>query len=333
MLDVYPYDWEPDQPHGKTSHTDIPILLRELKGSAFESVLTAKEITKLEGVHAVNITSPDIPSLAAAIINWLVDAKRVATVITQRGALEDALARAAPRRVSVKEEGVFVRVSERFVVKSRSKGVANEVELNQLEPAMRDGVNAMQQTVAARNALLGELNTYTSQPQLSPATQASLNLTEIRSAHTNRSGWLPSTVVPAALDQAAETWARGVAVNGKGNARAEIQAKFGGEGERATSALALEDAELDDAVMRNYYREVLHVTLPTAPQKARHAWRQYADPQFPGCPYIEFTASDAGGLSRYVWGYQNDQWYIGVHYNWVHGYNPFIFVRGMQPSL
>jgi hypothetical protein len=95
----------------------------------------------------------------------------------------------------------------------------------------------------------------------------------------------------------------------------------------------MEDAELDDAVMRNYYREVLHVTLPTAAQKARHAWRQYADPQFPGCPYIEFTASDAGELSRYVWDYQNDQWYIGVHYNWVHGYNPFIFVRGMQPSL
>jgi hypothetical protein len=161
MLDVSPYDWEPDQPRGKTSHTDIPILLRELKGSAFESVLTAKEITKLEGVDAANLTAPDIPSLATAIINWLVDAKRVTTVNTQRGALEDALARAAPRRVSVKEEGVFLRVSERFVVKSRSKGVANEVELNQLEPAMRDGVNAMQHAVPGAWLLVSDRRSVT----------------------------------------------------------------------------------------------------------------------------------------------------------------------------
>jgi hypothetical protein len=78
FLDVSPYDWEPDEPHGKTSHTDIPILLRELKGSAFERVLTAKEITKIEGVNAADLTATDIPSLATAIINgsWTPSASR-----------------------------------------------------------------------------------------------------------------------------------------------------------------------------------------------------------------------------------------------------------------
>jgi hypothetical protein len=355
FLKVKPFDYQPTDGGYLSSHLVIADLHRKLNGGAFEGALDKPEKERLDKIDDANLEAIDIPTLATRVIEWLAVPKRRDKLKVHKAELENALAYAAPRETSGKEEGVFLQVKERFTKESRAKGVPNEVNLNQLAPEMRNGVNGLIAILQARNATLGQMATYTADVNVDPGQRATIGLTSVRSAHTNAAGWLPPQKVPPTLDTHALTWARGIAsapVPAPGPAplpapapavaapaaagptpRDAIRAKFGNVPKDVT-ARAIETAtDLPAVVKVRYYNEVLAVRLPNAAQRARHAWWQYADPQWQGCPFIEFTASEAGGISRYVWDYTNDRIYIGVHYNWVHGYNPFILVRGTQATL
>jgi hypothetical protein len=160
----------------------------------------------------------------------------------------------------------------------------------------------------------------------------SSDLTLIRSAHTNNAGWLnPSTMPPTtALDQAAVVWAQTFLARGAADpGRVAMVTRFG-PALAGVTALAIEELDTLPPVDKLAYYTNVHVaTLATAPNLIRHGARRYADSTFPGAAFIEVSAEGCGGLSRIVWDIMRDQYYVGAHYHWVEGYNPFIHVTGL----
>jgi hypothetical protein len=336
FLDVQQIDFNPLSGNFHTSHLDVPMFLQTISGSNFHGACNQAEKGRLQNVDGANLAALDVPRLATAIIQHVANNRqpRIDALTPHRSNLEGALVVAAPREVSDKEENVFKRVLDRASHKSRSKGTPNQIALaalTQFEPDMANGVNFIHGLVTARNQELGTLNTFTAEPSFSSADHA-VNGLPARSAHMNMAGWLAQHNAPATLDVAANAWAQQMALTGGGMYRSEIVRVFGGAPAGVTAAM-IESSDLDLQVKRRYYREVMFTTLATPRQRATHAWREYANGTLAGCPFIEFTATNAGGLSRYVWDYVNDRWYVNVHYNWVLGYNPFFLVNGLGPSI
>lgn len=336
FLNVQQIDFNPLSGNFHTSHLDVATFLQTISGSNFHNACTQNEKGRLQNIDAANLAALDVPRLADAVIQHLTNGSqpRINALTPHRSTLEGALVVAAPREVSDKEENVFKRLLNRASQKSRSKGTPNRIalaSLTQFEPEMANGVNFIHGLVAARNQDLGVLNTFTAEPSLSTSDHAANGL-PVRSAHMNMAGWLQQHNVAATLDVAANAWAQQMAVSGGGMYQSEIVRLFGAAPAGVTPQM-IESSDLDLQVKRRYYREVMFTTLGPPRQCATHAWREYANSTLPGCPFIEFTASGAGGLSRYVWDYVNDRWYVNVHYNWVLGYNPFFRVDGLGPTI
>jgi hypothetical protein len=310
----------------------VPLFLATIAGSNFANALNAAEQGRLQNINGANLAALDMPRLADAVILHVAGAApRAAVLAAHKSNVEGALVVASPKEVSAKEENVFKRVLDKATTKSRGKEAPSVVALAALEPEMSAGVAALQAQVQANNQAMGDINAFTRNAAFTSGDVASDGLPG-RGGHMNMARWLPHHTVAPALDVAANAWAQQMAVSGGGNYQAEIVRLFGAAPANVTARM-IEYSDLDVAVKRRYYREVLGITLATGRQRATHAWREYTLDTLPGCPYVEFTAENAGGLSRYVWDYVNDLYYVGVHYNWVLGYNPFFRVTGLPGSF
>jgi hypothetical protein len=238
----------------------------------------------------------------------------------------------AERKASLKEKGVFRGLNAQATTRSRDKGTAGTILRAGLPPAGQAWLTQLTAILLARH---NELQT---RDQYLALVARTFNAADVathdlpgRDPHQNRAGWLPTNVASIdqepGLDAAVQAWLTQVANNPGWNLHAELAAAFPMPGN--VTALQFENAQLSVGAQRTYYHRVLNSTLPTRAEKARLAWRRYAFQwlaALPNCPYIEFTASNAGGLSRAVYDFVNDRIYVNVHYNWVDGFNPFFHV-------
>ncbi|MBE2320929.1 hypothetical protein DVA67_033540 [Solirubrobacter sp. CPCC 204708] len=337
FLDVQNIDYDPTSGRFHTGHVNAATFVTTLEDSNFYRTCNPAEKARVQNINTANLAAVDMPTLTDVVIQHVANnlAPRLNALTPHRSNVEGALVVATPRapKVSDREEGVFKRIIPKATLKSRSKGVPSVIpltDLNDVSAAMSNGVATTQATVAARNQALGQAATYMAQPSWSTADFAANGLA-VRSAHMNMAGWLVQHNVAPTLDLAANNWANHHAgPGGHAGTRQAIVAEFGVA--PAVTARDIERSNLPDPAKRRYFNEVV-MALPTPRQRATHAWREYAHGTMPGCPFIEFTADQAGGLSRYVWDYVNDAWYVGVHYNWIQGYNPFFHVTGLPSSF
>lgn len=338
LLDVLQVDYDPKAGRFHTGHVTVADFLSTLKDSNFFKTCNAGEKARLGNIDTANLTAFDMPSLADVVIQHVAANKqpRINALSPHKSNVLGALVVATPRapKVSDREENVFKRVIAKATVKSRSKGVPSVIplaNLNDVSTAMSAAVTGTQAAVAARNQELGLAATYAADPSWSTADFAANGL-PVRSAHMNLAGWLVQHNAPATLDIPANAWANHHLGPGGDPATGQAIVAIWGNAPNVT-AHDIERSTLPNAAKSRYFNEVVMLQLPTPQAQATHAWREYANPTMVGCPFIEFTADQAGGLSRYVWDYVTDTWYVGVHYNWIQGYNPFFHVTGLPPSF
>jgi hypothetical protein len=320
-------------------------IVTSMKETGFWTRLNADE--KAATAHldeAPDVIEDDIPRLATSIINRLAPSAARRTVLANyRGELEYALgasvdyaeehATVAIRKANPKEKTVFRGLNAQATTRSRAKGTAGTILQAGLPPAAQAWLTRLTGDLLARHDELNARDQYLAlvARNFNAADAVSHDLAG-REPHQNRARWLPDNVASQdqepALDTAVRAWLTQVSNNPAATLHAELAAAFPVIAN--VTALQFENTQLSIGAKRAYYHLVLHATLPTRAEKARLAWRRYAlqylPNDLPDCPYIEFTAQNAGGLSRAVYDFVNDRIYVGVHYNWVDGFNPFFHV-------
>jgi hypothetical protein len=196
---------------------------------------------------------------------------------------------------------------------SRKKGVPSKIAHAQLGAHVQGGLKYLIEPLVARNRLLvagrqpftrllvaGDLGSA-----------ASTEMSDVRTHHVNKSGWLPAVVVPARQLPAA--------INAL--VAAKLPARVTGELATNGNTLVTEDNQ-------KAYGGILAGVLrglagPRGP--LLYAWSEYAQ----DFPYVEFSLGGSE-LSRMIYDYVNAKFYISAHYHWHKGYNPFFEVTGLS---
>jgi len=319
-------------------------IVRNMKDTGFWQYLNKTEEAEAQRLdEPPDVIEDDIPRLAVSIINRIAVPTRRNALTAHHAELEHALgqsvdyaeetATVAIRKANPKEKGVFRGLIAQATGRSRAKGTAGTIQMAGLPQAAQTWLSRLTGNLTARHTELNTRDDYLAlvERNLNTADAVTHDLAG-RDPHQNRAGWLPDNVVSAdrepALDTAVRAWLTQVSNTPGAPLRAELGAAFPVIG--TVTALQFENTQLSVGAKQDYYDQVFNVTLPTRAEKARLAWRRYAiqylPADLPDCPYIEFTAQNAGGLSRAVYDFVNDRMYVGVHYNWVDGFNPFFRV-------
>jgi len=325
-------DYDPERSAFRHSDFDVTKIVREATASGFWETLNSTERTNLQSMGTADLTASDVPSLATAIIAHIQgSASRGATLTAVKNQLEHALGRAATVEVSTKEAGVFNTILDECTSRSRTKGGANQVNLAKLPDKTKTCLRSIVTKLTAQHNLLRNIRSYTRAfDGVASSGRASYGLDIVRSAHTNRAGWLPAVAVAtpeAALDTAVRAFLTNLAANGTPTEKTDVAGEF--PTIATVTAQEFEDSTVAAGIKRQYFNNVFAVKVTSA-DRVRLAWKRYVTDT--STSYIEFTAADAGGVSRVVWDFVNDRFYICVHYNWVLGYNPFFQVNGLSST-
>jgi hypothetical protein len=227
----------------------------------------------------------------------------------------------------------FAGVKSLATSMSRSKRTPNVVPIaNTVGTELGTAITDLTTTIRNRNNALDQVATYAAQDaNTGVMSRASFGVDSVRSAHTNNAGWLPAHVVAdpePALDAIARVWLTQVAANGNAAEQLEINQHFPLPGRAAATSRAVEESGLSQALRNQYFTGPFANHLNTRARRVTLAWGRYALDYLAGCPYIEFTADNAGGVSRFIWNYDDGAIYANTHYNWVDGFNPFFEVTG-----
>ena len=331
---VTPVDYNPESQRLIHSTVDGGALKAQIKqAQALWDVLNGPERQRLEKLHQQTLQGSDVPTLADAIIGYLAGstAGRVAAIGVQKSLLEDVIGAVAQTKASASEKGHFREVQGMASHMSRNKGTPNTLPWAQVTGNLRTAVTNLTATLQTRNQYLAGTNYAALDPTQTSTGRATYQFDQIRSAHQNRAGWLQAHVAPnveGALDTAAQAWIANIRANGSAAAQAQINQKFPLPAAAPFTSRQLEDSALPAVMRQHYLNNDFAQTVPTGDDRITLAWLRYADDFMAGCPFIEFTAEDAGGVSRFIYDYINDALYANTHYNWVDGFSPFFHITG-----
>jgi hypothetical protein len=333
-LQVTNVDFNPESGRFTQSAVDGRALATQIRRSALNDVLNGEERQRLDKLGQQNLQGADVPALATAIIGYLAGNKapRNRAITAQQTVLEDIIGTVATTKANDREARAFNVVKGMATSMSRAKGTANVVQWANASPDLQGAVTTVANLVRGRNNYLDNLPGYAAGDAATGSTgRANHSADSVRSAHQNRAAWLVQHVVPdpePALDLVARNWLAQVVAHGTPLEQAEINQHFpGGPPYNATSQ-DVEDSALSQALRHQYLTGPFAAAVPTRLARIKLGWSRYANGFMAGCPYIEFTAEDAGGVSRFIWDYVNDHFYANTHYNWVDGFNPFFRVTG-----
>jgi hypothetical protein len=286
----------------------------------------------------------DIPTLATNIIVHITNNvnARVAALSAHKQDLEDVLGKAAPSEVQAKEEVAYRLILSLSSFRSRQKGIPNWVELDHLPVVGRMDLMQLNKAIATRNQELNKIKNYTElfekKWKIPSSGRASTGL-GVRSAHENLAGWLPPIAIvtkEAALQAAVQTYLKKLA-GSKDKRVYYLLLVSDSPGNAAMMPQAIEDKEGGPALLKakqDYYNEVFAKIVTTKGERAQLAWARYAISTSPQpTTYVEFDPAAGWGISRLLYDYMSDKFYITAHYQWVEGYNPFFLVSGLPPTL
>jgi|GEM_PF-6360778 len=333
-LRVTDVDYDPRTAHRIHADVHAHNLGIRIRASTFNPVLSGAERQRIDQLGAQNLQAADVPSLATAVIAFLANgaAVRVAALTAARAGLEQAIAEVAETGANEREKVAFRGVQGMAQSMSRSKGTANVVPLANVQGPLAGAIAGVAQQIRTRNNALFWVQAYASKDaETGISGRASVGMDGVRSAHQNVAGWLPPHVAPdhePALDAAAQAWLAATAATGTVAEQAEINLHFPAPGRATATSQAVEASALSTPLRRKYFTTAFAAALPTRQARLELAWSRYAEDFLRGCPYIEFTASEAGGVSRFIWDYVNHTIYANTHYNWVDGFNPFFEITG-----
>lgn len=334
-LTVTAVDWKPMAGSGEDSTVDARALkaqITQTRAAALWNLLQGVEKQRLDQLGRQNLQGPDVPSLAVAIIGFLAgnDRVRIRKISVQQSVLEEAIGAVATTPASGAEKGHFREVQGMASHMSRAKGTPNTVPWANVPPGdLRNFVIHLTTKLRQRNQYLAAGNYAAHDGATTSMQRASYRFAQIRSPHLNRAGWLPTHAVvdpEPALDTAAQAWWTRISTTGTVAEQAELNLHVP-VGVGITSQ-QVEDSGCSQALRQNYLSNEFANTASTPAARISLNWARYTAGSFPGCPYIEFTAEDAGGVSRFVYDYVNNRLYANTHYNWVDGFSPFFEITG-----
>lgn len=341
LVRVQNIDYNPQTGNFLSSNFDVGNIVRELQATNFWARLNRGEQTNLRNlanVGAANVLGNDVPTLATGLIAHVTGGGggRVGALTPHVRELEHALGRAAAREVSDREETAFNTLHNLCRVKSRAKGVPNEVRFQDLPVRARTSLQSLIKQLRKAHNILNQIPLYI-RNEVESSGRASSQFTTVRSPHENRAGWLPQPAVvtrEAALNLAVANYITPLMWTSlSSNARAKIRALTGGTYNNAPATAVEDYCFFTLADRQNYFNNIFAPTVPTKQDRLRLAWDRYVRScNVNNCPFIEFAAENAGGVSRFIYDFMQDRFYASVHYNWVNGFNPFIWIRNTPPT-
>lgn len=322
---------------GAFKHSDFVVkdIEAELKRTSFWARLTGKEIDSLHEMSASNIKGVDIPSLAKNIIAHISANSqfRFNALMGFSKELEHALGEASASEASDKEVSVFKTILKECTLRSRSKGVASEVDLDKLPPGTKDFLQKLNAIIKTRHLELDDVAKYPllDSKGIDSSSRASAKL-NVRSPHENKAGWLPqfkAATKEKALEGAIPEFLKQFSRLARSSAKADRVEYLRRTDWFEGKPIEIENrTKMPENLKKVYYRDCFAETVNTRAQRAQLAWARYVN-QFgeTNYPYVEFTAENADGVSRVIYDYMNDIFYITLHYNWVQGFNPFFKIN------
>lgn len=331
---VTPVDYNPESQrliHSTVEGNALKVQIRQAQ--ALWDVLNGPERQRLDKLHQQTLQGSDVPTLADAIIGYLAGGTkaRVLAISAQKSLLEEAIAAVAETKANTAEKGHFRQVQGMASHMSRNKGTPNTLPWAQVTGDLRSAVTNLTAKLLTRNQYLAGTNYAALDPTQTSTGRATYQFDQVRSPHQNRAGWLQAHAAPnveAALDNAAQAWVDNIRLNGSAAARGHINQRFPLPAPGPYTSRQVEDSALPAVMRQHYLSNDFAQTVPTGDDRITLAWSRYAEDFMAGCPYIEFTAEDAGGVSRFIYDYINDELYANTHYNWVDGFSPFFHITG-----
>jgi hypothetical protein len=331
---VTPVDYNPESQrliHSTVEGNALKAQIRQAQ--ALYDVLSGPERQRLDKLHQQTLQGTDVPTLADAIIGYLAAGTkgRAAAIGAQKSLLEEAIAAVAQTKANTAEKGHFRQVQGMASYMSRNKGTPNTLPWAQVTGDLRSAVTNLTAKLQTRNQYLAGTNYAALDPNQTSTGRATFQFDQVRSPHQNRAGWLQAHAAPsveAALDTAAQTWLANIRATGNAAAQAQINQKFPLPALAPFTSRQVEDSNLPAVMRQHYLNNDFAQTVTTGDDRITLAWSRYAQDFMAGCPYIEFTAEDAGGVSRFIYDYVNDELYANTHYNWVDGFSPFFHITG-----
>jgi len=331
-LIVTPVDYNPLSEKLTKSEVDANALKAQIgRAKPFWDALLGPERQRLDQLGRQDITGVDVPDLAAKIIRFLADAKnpRIALLSEHRSHLEEAIGMVAETHANTSEQKKFRQVQGMATTMSRAKGTPNTVQWNNVAGELVAAITALTAKLLQRNQYLAGVNYAVNDPRTTCTDRATFNWQQVRSPHENRAGWIQDHRVASiepALDLAARAWLTHKAANGTAAEQGEINANF--PNINAATSQAVENSPMTAPLRQDYLTNNFAQAVPNPAARINLGWARYAERFTPGCPFIEFTAENAGGISRFIYDYVNDRLYANTHYNWVDGFNPFFLITG-----
>jgi hypothetical protein len=331
---VTPVDYNPESQRLIHSTVEGGALKTQIRqAQALYDVLTGPERQRLDKLHQQTLQGTDVPTLADAIIGYLAAGTkgRAAAIGAQKSLLEEAIAAVAQTKANPAEKGHFRQVQGMASHMSRNKGTPNTLPWAQVTGDLRSAVTTLAAKLQTRNQYLAGTNYAALDPTQTSTGRATFQFDQVRSPHQNRAGWLQGHAAPnveAALDTAAQAWLANIRATGSAAAQAQINQKFPLPALAPFTSRQVEDSTLPAVMRQHYLNNDFAQTAATGDDRITLAWSRYAEDFMAGCPYIEFTAEDAGGVSRFIYDYINDELYANTHYNWVDGFSPFFHITG-----
>ncbi len=332
-LTVLAVDTNPDTGAPTDSTVDAGQLGTKILASPLNAQLSAKERQKIGSLGRANLQAAHVPALASAVLTYLVGATRARHLQQHIEGLINAIAELATTKASESEKSTFRRIRHGATVMSRLKGTPNQATLVKIASAQGIGalgtkITALTTDILNRNNDLHNVANYAANdPTTGVTSRANFGFAGIRSPHINGAGWLPVHVVAnpePALDVAARAWLAHVAANGTLAEQADVNQHFPPPTHATATSQQVEASGLSQALRNQYLTGPFALVVNTRALRIALGWQRYAAGNgAPTCPYIEFTATGAAGVSRLVWDYVNDSVFASVHYNWVDGFNPF----------
>jgi hypothetical protein len=331
---VTPVDYNPESQrliHSTVEGNALKVQIRQAQ--ALWDVLNGPERQRLDKLHQQTLQGSDVPTLADAIIGYLAGGTkaRVLAIGAQKPLVEEAIAAVAETKANTAEKGHFRQVQGMASHMSRNKGTPNTLPWAQVTGDLRSAVTNLTAKLQTRNQYLAGTNYAALDPNQTSTGRATFQFDQVRSPHQNRAGWLQAHAAPnveAALDLAAQAWVDNIRLNGSVAARGHINQTFPLPAPGPYTSRQVEDSTLPAVMRQHYLNNGFAQTVAAADDRITLAWSRYAEDFMAGCPYIEFTAEDAGGVSRFIYDYINDQLYANTHYNWVDGFSPFFHITG-----
>jgi hypothetical protein len=293
--------------------------------------LLGPERQRLDQLGKQELTGSDVPELSAEIIRFLANGvrQRIEKLTEQRAHLDEAIGMVAETHASTSEQKKFRQVQGMATNMSRSKGTPNTVPWLNVAGELRTAITALTTKLQQRNQYLAAGNYAANDPRTTCTDRPTFNWQQVRSPHENRAGWIADHRLPdmePALDLAARAWLTHKAANGTAAEQAEVNQHFAAI--NTATSQAVENSPMTQPLRADYLANDFGQAVPTAAERINLGWSRYAERFTPGCPFIEFTAEDAGGISRFIYDYVNNRLYANTRYNWVDGFNPFFLITG-----